>query len=132
MSIDYQYVHLVWSTKRREAVLNKKVIIDLSKIIKSIAEEKHIKLLAINGYKDHIHCLAKLRRSQSISLIAKQLKGGSSFLYNRSVPDEKRIQWQRGYFSESIPVPDVTNVLNYIFHQERIHLKREYKFLDLK
>jgi len=132
MPIDYIYIHIVWSTKNRDDVFSPEGMVKMSKIIDDVATKNKIFLLAVNGYKDHIHCLVQLKRSQSLSSIIKQLKGSSSFIYNKSVANEQKIKWQRGAFSESIQPKAVEKVINYIRYQEHIHRNREFKFLDFK
>ncbi len=73
------WIHLVFSTKNREPFLEKNIRYKVQKHIIANCEEKHIYLQAINGYKDHLHCLISLGREQSIAKVAQLIKGNRHF-----------------------------------------------------
>jgi putative transposase len=79
MSFVKIWVHLVFSTKNREPLLNKELRQNLINHIIENCKEKDIYLQAINGYTEHIHCLISLGKDQSISKISQLIKGESSF-----------------------------------------------------
>ena len=72
------YLHLVWTTYRRDKVLTKEVRKSLFKHIKENARTKGIFIDHINGYLDHIHCLVVLNTDDSISKLVQNLKGESN------------------------------------------------------
>ncbi len=73
------WVHLVFATKNREPLLSKEFRYDLHKHIAENCLEKEIFLQAINGYRDHIHCLISLGKDQNIAKIANSLKENPHF-----------------------------------------------------
>ena len=92
------WIHLVFSTKNREALLNtKKLKFQVFQHIKKNAEEKNIWLDCVNGYDDHAHCLVSLGKDQTISKVAQLIKGESSFWINQNQLTENKFFWQDDY-----------------------------------
>ena len=89
------WVHLVFSTKNREPLLNS---VELRKKIfqhlKQNAEEKEIWLDHVGGYTNHIHCLVSLGRDQSISKVSQLIKGESSHWINKEKLTKAKFIWQ--------------------------------------
>lgn len=126
MSFVKIWVHLVFSTKKRQPFLKKEI---RTKIIKHIIEnckEKGIFLQAINGYDDHLHCLISLGKDQSISKISQLIKGESSFWLNNQKLLLDKFQWQDDYFAVSVSQSQLSTVVNYIKNQEEKHSKKSF------
>jgi REP element-mobilizing transposase RayT len=73
------WVHLIWSTKNREPILQKECREKIFEHIKSNAREKGIYLDTIGGYIEHVHTLISLGSEQTVSKVAQLIKGESSF-----------------------------------------------------
>lgn len=126
MSFVKIWVHLVFSTKKREPFLKKEI---RTKIINHIIEnckEKDIFLQAINGYDDHLHCLISLGKDQSISKVSQLIKGESSFWLNNQKLLLDKFQWQDDYFANSVSESQIPTVVNYIKNQEEKHSKKSF------
>ena len=78
------WVHLVWTTKRREPFLVKEIRRDIFSHIRENADKKGIYIDFINGYLEHVHCLISLRSGQNIDKIMMLLKGESSYWINKN------------------------------------------------
>ena len=76
------WIHFVWSTKNREAILKDNFRYPLFDHIKKNAQLKNIYLDRVNGYYDHAHCLVSLGSDQTIEKVAQLIKGESSFWFN--------------------------------------------------
>ena len=61
------WIHVVWSTKDRLKLLNKKKIKDLYFHMKKKADNLGIYLDLLNGVEDHVHCLLSVNPKYSIS-----------------------------------------------------------------
>jgi len=120
------WVHLVFSTKNREAFLTKEIRNNVHNHIIANSKEKGIFLQAINGYCDHIHCLISLGKDQSIAQVAQLIKGESSFWINRHKIVPCKFSWQDDYFAVSVSESRVKDVIHYIKHQEEHHAKKNF------
>jgi putative transposase len=117
------WVHLIWSTKNREPILDKKLRQNLFHYIKKESSEHDIYVDCIGGIEDHVHCLINLKPSQSISSIVKQLKGESSYWINLNQLSKVEFYWQSGFGAFSVSHYNVPKVRNYILNQEIHHKK---------
>jgi len=126
MSYIKMWVHLVFSTKNRDPLLTKDIRYKVQEHIIQNCKEKSIYLKAINGYKDHIHCLISLGREQSIAKIAQLIKGESSFWINKHKLTETQFIWQDDYFAVSVSESIVAKVVAYIKNQELHHADKSF------
>ena len=128
MSFVKIWVHLVFSTKKRQPFLKKEIRTKMIKHIIENCKEKGIFLQAINGYDDHLHCLISLGKDQSIAKVSQLIKGESSFWLNNQKLLLDKFQWQDDYFAISVSQSQLPTVMNYIKKQEEKHSKKS--FLD--
>ncbi|WP_438965160.1 IS200/IS605 family transposase [Flavobacterium sp.] len=128
MSFVKIWVHLVFSTKKRQPFLKKEIRTKMIKHIIDNCKEKGIFLQAINGYDDHLHCLISLGKDQSIAKVSQLIKGESSFWLNNQKLLLDKFQWQDDYFAVSVSQSQLSTVVNYIKKQEEKHSKKS--FLD--
>ena len=121
------WVHLVFSTKNREALLNSLVLRKkIFQHIKENAPKRAIWLDTINGYKDHAHCLLSLGREQSISQVAQLIKGESSFWINQNKLTKCKFTWQDDYWAVSVSESHLHLVREYIRNQEAQHRTKSF------
>jgi putative transposase len=121
------YLHMVFSTKKREPFLNtpelRKTVFQH---IKQNAEEKDIWLDCVSGYQDHAHCLISLGREQTISKVAQLIKGESSYWINQNQLTAKKFTWQDDYWVVGVSEGHLTAVRKYIHNQETHHSKQTF------
>ncbi len=128
------YIHLVFAVKFRECLLNKNHRQELYKYTSGILENKNCKSIIINGYSDHIHIFMGLNPVISISDLVRDVKRSSSlFINNDKNWFRGKFSWQDGYGAFSYSKSQVKNVYQYIFNQEKHHIKRSFRaeFLSL-
>lgn len=131
-SLTKVWVHYVWATKHRVACLTEDKKDKLLSFIKNYARQKDIQLIEVNGYLDHIHCLVRLKSSQSILEIPKLIKGASAYWMNEQALFEFRFQWQNGYYAESIGKRQLDVIQNYIIKQEAHHQNNNLNFQEIE
>lgn len=115
------HIHLIWTTKNRQPLLEAKIRYQLLEHIREIAIVKGIKIRIINGVKDHLHCLVSLRPTQCIADIMKSIKGESSHWLNEKRLLNSHFEWQDGYGAISVSPQLFGKVTKYIFNQESHH-----------
>ena len=128
MSFVKIYIHIVWSTKNREAFLNTPEI--LKKVwfhIKEYGTNNNIFIDYINGYQDHCHCLVSLNVNQSVQEVIKLLKGESSFWINNNSLIDRKFEWQKEYFACSVSESLIIPTREYIKKQELHHETNSYE-----
>lgn len=116
------YVHYVFSTKNKTPFLSSKEIRQrVHEHITQNAKDKGIWLECVNGYHDHLHCLVSLGKTQTISDIARLIKGESSFWINKNNLVKGKFSWQDDFWAVGLTDSHVSRVRNYIQMQEERH-----------
>jgi putative transposase len=131
MSFIKVWIHYVWSTKHRQAILKEPYRTQLFDHIKENAFKKNIFLDRINGFDEHVHAIISMGTHQTIDNIAQALKGESSFWFNNeSGFDCPRLTWQDEYFAGSISESMLPVVRAYVdgqvFHHQKKTFAEEY------
>jgi len=120
-------IHYVWSTKNRVPTLTKPFRYLLFDHILKNAIKKQIHIDSLNGHVDYVHCLVWLKPGQTISEIARLIKGESAHWFNhRSGFQSEKLEWQDEYFAVSVSESIVPAVRRYIDNQERHHQKKNF------
>lgn len=120
------WVHLIWSTKYRQSILEKELRWKLYEHMRENARVKGIYLDCINGYLDHVHTLISLRSDHSVSKIAQLLKGESSHWVNVLKLTRSKFEWQEEYIALSVSDSAVDAIRRYINGQEEHHRKKTF------
>ena len=122
------HAHLVFVTKYRYNVLTGEHIEYLRGIFKETMEEMGGTLEEFDGEKNHVHLLIQYPPKWSISIIVNNLKGRSSRLLRRDMPDVKKrywgdgsALWHRSYFAGSVGGAPLEIVKQYIQQQDTPH-----------
>ena len=77
------WLHYIWSTKDRQNFINSNLKKELISHIKEYGKTNNIYVNTINGDRDDLHLLIKMKPSQSPSQLANLLKGESSNWINQ-------------------------------------------------
>jgi putative transposase len=120
------WVHMVFSTKNREEMLNDNIRKQVFKHIKEYAAKKDIWLDHIGGYREHAHCLISLHSRQSIDKVAQLIKGESSSWINKTFTEQDYLKWQNDYWAVSVSESHVDEVREYIKRQELHHKEIDF------
>jgi len=121
------HCHLVFVTKYRYKIFKKKHIDYLREIFKDTMKELGGELLEFDGEEDHIHLLVTYPPKLSVSVMVNTLKGRSSRLLRRDMPEVKNRYygkaglWHRSYFAGSVGGAPLEIVKQYIQQQNTPH-----------
>jgi putative transposase len=93
--------HLVWTPKRRKAVLVGPIASDCRKLIKRKCAEHGWKILQLAIQLDHVHLFVQVRLDDSVAEVAREMKGITSHELRKKYPILLRLPslWTRSYFS---------------------------------
>ena len=122
------YIHCVFATKFRNAMLQSQWDEQLRAYITGIVQNNGHKMIAINNMPDHLHLFVGLNPKQSISEMMQLAKGDSSEWINKERLTTQKFQWQEGYGAFSYSKTQVDDVARYIYNQQEHHKK--ITFLD--
>ena len=121
------WLHLIWTTLDREAMLPKPAAARASTFLDGYALEKGIYMKTNYFNPEHVHALIDLPTSKSIEEVMKLLKGSSSHWINEQHMLRGRFAWGRGYGAFSVSHSDVGRVAAYIAGQEKHHHKKTFR-----
>lgn len=127
--------HIVFGTKYRRPTITEAISPRLYKYIGGIIRSQHGCLVEIGGVEDHVHVLAHLSPTNSLSGMVREIKTNSSKWLNGLPEVESRFEWQKGYSAFTVSQSQVESVARYICNQKEHHrtktFEEEYiEFLD--
>ena len=121
------YVHLIFSPKNREALIEKSWKSDLEKYITGIVQNYQHKLIAIGSMPDHIHIFIGYDVNQTIPNLVENIKTSSNNWIKENRLSKYKFEWQKGYGAFSHSRSQMDTVVNYILNQEVHHSKKTFK-----
>jgi putative transposase len=128
------YAHVIWSVRGREALLSKAVRRVLFVHMQRESAEKGIRIVAIDGPDDHVHCLLQLMPSQNLSQVMKSIRSSSMAWLNETRLLNVEFAWEEDYYAYSVSPSGVKQVIEFIGKQEEYHksktLENELEIFD--
>lgn len=121
------YIHIIFSTQRREKLIKNDFNEELHKYITGIITNKNQKLIAINSMPDHIHILVGLKPSMALSDLVRFIKSNSSKFVNEKNWIRHKFHWQKGFGAFSCSRSQLSDVIQYIENQEKHHKRKTFK-----
>ncbi|WP_289158427.1 transposase [uncultured Muribaculum sp.] len=136
MSYVSSLFHVVFSTNRRQPVLNQENLHHLYAVIASEIKSENCRPIIINGTNDHIHILLVLHQSVALSHLMRVIKSKSSIWAKSSGLFPLFNGWEKEYGAFSISNVHKEAVYRYIEAQKTHHAATpyddEYKRLIVK
>jgi len=117
--------HIVYATKARAPLITKALSPRLHEYLGGTVRGLDGIALEINGTNDHVHILAKLRPTISVSEFLSKLKSGSSSWAKRQTAG--RFGWQARFGAFTVSESQVERVRRYIRNQEQHHRKLSFE-----
>lgn len=113
--------HLIWCPKRRKPILVGKVKQRLDRIIKEVAKEKDVDILALEIQPNHLHLFISAYPTIAIHKLIKAFKGRSSHYLRREFPHLLRLPslWTHSYFVSTAGNVSSQTIQEYIEAQSK-------------
>ncbi len=118
------FVHLVFSTKERAALIPAEKLGSLWAYVMGIARNHGVIPIAVGGTPNHLHALIQLPATMSVADAANKLKSNSSRWMSGHGP---RFAWQEGYGAFSVSPSQVESVKEYVANQAEHHKRRDFE-----
>jgi putative transposase len=112
--------HLVWTPKRRKAVLVNAIAADCRKLIEAKCTERGWEIIELAIQPDHVHLLVRVWPSVSAADVVKECKGVTSHELRENYPALRRLPslWTRSYFAATAGNVSNETVKRYIEAQK--------------
>ncbi len=117
----FLFIHVIWTTSERAAVLKKPVRTILFAYLQKSSEEKGIKILALNGVDDHVHVLLQLQPAQNLAQVVKSLKTDAAGWIVTTNLLGSSFEWQNNYAAYTVSPSGLKQVIEFIGNQEVYH-----------
>lgn len=116
------YYHFVWATKEREPLISEAREFALHHYIIGKADALKCIVHAINGTTDHIHLVASIPPTLSVSEFVKNIKGSSAHYVNHNLSTTPEyFGWQAGYGVFSLGRRQLDQAIEYVQNQKTHH-----------
>lgn len=113
--------HFVWIPRRRRKVLIGEVATRLEEIIKDVATDLDMNILAMEIMPDHVHLFVSCTPSIAADQIMFRIKGRSSRLLRKEFPHLLKMpsMWTRSYFVSTAGNVSTETIKRYIAEQRK-------------
>jgi len=120
-------VHIVFSTKHRQPLIQPEIENELYSYMASIFRVYESPAIIINGVEDHVHNLCTLSRKIALSDLIEKVKKSSSKWIKTKDAAYKNFYWQNGYGAFSIGESNVEALKTYIAKQKEHHRQKTFQ-----
>ena len=126
-SLVKNYIHLVFSTKYREPLIDEDIESDLYAYLGGICNQLECQPVKIGGFTDHIHILCMLSKKTALMKLVEELKSHSSKWIKTKGENYLNFYWQGGYGAFSVNPAEMDVVVRYIENQKEHHRKKIFQ-----
>jgi putative transposase len=126
-SLAQNYIHLIFSTKHRQPLIQPTVEADLHAYLGGICKRLDSQPIIIGGFTDHIHILCKLSKKIALMKLVEDVKSHSSKWIKTRGEQFRDFYWQDGYGAFSVNPSQVDLVIKYISNQHEHHKKKTFQ-----
>ena len=126
-SLSKVYVHITFSTKNRDELIDDRIKDSLFEYIGGICKKLECNPLKVGGHRDHIHILCLLSRKIAQMTLLEEVKRQSSKWIKTKGEEYKNFYWQNGYGIFSVNPAETDVVVKYIANQEDHHKKKTFQ-----
>ena len=132
-SLVKNYLHIVFSTKNREPLIDVEIEAELHAYLALKCNEQECPAVIVGGFVDHVHILCSLSKKVKVMDLMEELKKHSSRWIKSKGEAYQHFYWQNGYGAFSISSKDVGMVMDYIEKQHDHHnsasFQEEYRLI---
>ncbi len=120
-SVSLMNFHFVWIPRRRKKVLINEVANRLEQLIKEIATDLEMNILAMEIMPDHVHLFVSCIPSIAADQIMFRVKGKTSRILRQEFPHLRKMPslWTRSYFVSTAGNVSTETIKRYIADQRK-------------
>ena len=126
-SLTKVYVHLVFSTKYRQPLIDDAIKDELYAYLGGVCNELECYSVRVGGYYDHIHILCALSKKIALMKLLEEVKKRSSKWIKTKGSAYHEFYWQDGYGAFSVNPSELDGVVRYIDNQCQHHQQTTFE-----
>ncbi len=120
-------LHLVFSTKRRQASIPSDLSKDLHAYIAGTCRALGSEAYRVGGTEDHVHIACTLPRTMTVSKLLEETKKTSSSWFKGQDTRCHDFSWQAGYGAFSLGQSQLPSLIRYIDNQQEHHRMKSFR-----
>ena len=120
-------VHIIFSTKYRQPIIDEKIEEELWNYLGGVCNELECVSIKVGGYVDHVHILCVLSKKITAMKLLQEVKRSSSLWIKTKGKEYEDFYWQDGYAIFSVNPYELDVVIRYIAHQKAHHENKDFK-----
>ena len=120
-------VHIVFSTKNRERMLDEQIQPHMHAVLASVCLEYECTPIAVGGTEDHVHILCILSKKIAAMKLVEKVKVRSSIWIKEQHRRYGCFHWQSGYAMYAVAPRDIPIAAEYIARQKEHHKERGFQ-----
>ena len=101
-SLVKNYLHIIFSTKHRERLINEAVENEVHSYLGGVCKKLDCQPLKVGGYDDHVHILCMLSKKITLIKLLEEVKSHSSKWIKTLDKSLEHFYWQDGYGAFSV------------------------------
>lgn len=126
-SLAANYLHIVFSTKHRESLIDQSIENELYNYLGGICKNMECQPIKVGGHTNHIHILCMLSKKIALVKLMEELKSHASKWIKTKGEMYSKFYWQDGYGAFSVNPSEVEIVIDYISKQKEHHAKKTFQ-----
>ena len=126
-SLVRNYVHIVFSTKYRQPLIQEPVEPELHQYLGGICKKLECYPVIVGGYTDHVHILCLLSPKLPLMKLVEKIKSHSSKWIKSKGGHYVNFYWQNGYGAFAVSPRHVDRVTRYIARQKEHHGRMKFQ-----
>ncbi len=126
-SLSKVYVHITFSTKNREEMIDESIQSKLFAYLGGICKGLECNPVRVGGTTDHVHILCTLSRKISQAKLIEEIKKESSKWMKKQGERYHHFYWQHGYGIFSVNPIKIEVVVDYINNQKEHHRTKTFR-----
>ncbi len=126
-SLTKLYVHLIFSTKKREPFLDDEIRERVHGYLATVIRSVDSPYVVVGGVADHVHILFDMGKMHTPVEFVEQVKRESSKFVKTLGPQYRNFYWQRGYAMFSVSPTHLADAEKYVRNQEEHHRTKTFQ-----
>jgi REP element-mobilizing transposase RayT len=115
------FLHLTWSTLRRQPMIDATTRSFLDQYFRRIAVRERVTVVSLSFLRTHVHLLLSVGPRLDLSRLVQLLKGGSSYAASRQPGNILGLRWNKEYSVTSVSPRLLARAVQYIERQNERH-----------
>ena len=117
------YTHIMFHVRSTSTNMHESDLPRICAYVSGIINNLNGIPIAVNGITDHIHILATLPKTISLSQFVRTIKTESTMWLKRTFEYYDKFSWQDGYGAFSVSASNLDRTKNYVMNQAEHHKK---------